>query len=118
MAKLDFNKINRPVLELTMEDEAQTNITVETPSEGLVEELEAMIPELDTIFSPDNPKSVDAAYDLAARLMSCNQEGVTVTADDLRTKYWRKNTIHNQLALMSFIGAYMDFLQEIKNAKN
>ena len=118
MAKLDFNKINRPVLELTMMDEAQTVLHVTSPSEGLVEDLEAMLPELEQVFAPGNEGTVDASYDLAAKLMSCNKQGVTVTPDDLRTKYWPKDRLTNMENLVFFIGAYMDFLEEIKNAKN
>ena len=43
MAKtLDFNKINRPVLQLIMPNKDKTEIKVSTPSEALVEELQAM----------------------------------------------------------------------------
>lgn len=118
MAKLNFNTVNRPTLELTMMDEAKTVITVTSPNEGLVEELEATMPELQKVFEPGDQGTVEAAYDLAARLMSCNKEGLQVSVADLRGKYWPEDAITNMLYLTMFYSAYLDFIQEINNAKN
>ena len=118
MAKLDFNLINQPVLELTMMDEAKTAITVTSPAEGLVEELQDTVPELQNILKAGNETSVAAAYNLAARLMSCNRQGLQVTAEDLKTKYWPKDRYANLLNLVYFVSAYLDFIHEIENAKN
>lgn len=118
MAKLNFNNLVAPVLELEMADEAHTLITVTTPSEGLVEELEDMVPQAATIFSEDNPDMLDACYDLAARVMSCNKEGINVTVEDLKTKYWPADRVANQVHLLTFFKAYLDFVDEIKSAKN
>lgn len=118
MAKLDFNQINRPVLELTMMDEAQTVIDVTTPTEGLVEELQATLPELQKIFAPGDQGTVDAAYDLAARLISCNKQRLAVCVDDLRSKYWPADRLTNLENLVFFFSAYADFIGEINNAKN
>lgn len=116
MAKLDFRELYMPVYELTMMD--GTDITVTHPNEGLVEELEAMASEVETIFSADNPDVIDEVYKLAAQLISCNKQGLSVSADDLRTKYWPEDKTLNQLALLSFISEYMNFLDEIKKVKN
>ena len=118
MAKLDFNQINRPVLELTMMDAAKTCILVTAPKEGLVEELQAVLPELQAICSKGDEAAVNAAYDLAARLMSCNKQNQQVTAEDLRVKYWPEEGMENMLNLVAFFGAYMDFIGELSNAKN
>ena len=118
MAKLDFNKINRPVLQLTMMDEERTGITVTTPSEGLVEELQETLPELQKILTPGDEGTVEAAYDLAARLISCNKEGLQVTADDLRSKYWPADRLANMENMVVFFSAYMDFIEELNSAKN
>lgn len=118
MAKLDFNALAGPVLELTMMDEGKTSILVDVPTEGLIEKMEGMIPHLATLFDPDKPESIGAAYDLAARLISCNKLGLQVSAADLREKYWRTHPVLNQLDLMAFFKAYLEFIEEIKNAKN
>ena len=53
MAKtLDFNVIAPPTLPLIMRDDRRTEIIVTTPTEGLVEELQAMAPELTKILEP------------------------------------------------------------------
>lgn len=118
MARLDFNSINRPVLELTMMDEAKTIITVTSPTEGLVEELEATLPELQKVLAASDQGALDAAYDLAARVMSCNKQGLTVTVEDLRGKFWPKDRMRNLENLVFFFGAYMEFISEINSAKN
>lgn len=114
MAKtINFNALRRPSLPLVMSDEAQTKITVGAPSEGLVEELQQIAPEMQTALQSENAESIRTIYDLAARLMSCNREGITVTATDLRDVY--KLGLEE---LIFFYQAYMDFIAEITNAKN
>ena len=110
---LDFNSINRPVLELVMLDEAKTVIKVGTPTEKLVEELQATMPELQNVLSTGDKSAVELCYDLAARLINCNRSFITVTAEELREKY----RIDLE-GLVIFYSAYLDFIQEINNAKN
>ena len=57
--------------------------------------------------------TVQACYDLAARLMSCNRSGIKVTTEDLRGKYQI-----NLEALIIFYNAYIDFIEEVTNQKN
>ena len=119
MAKtLDFNLFNQPTLPLVMCDAEHTPFTVTVPTEELVEELEALAPNLNTIFKSDNPTAHDAVYKLAAKFISCNLEGLQVTAEELKTKYWPKSRLTNQLYLLRFFSAYLDFINEIKEAKN
>lgn len=114
MAKtLNFNTIVPPTLPLVMRDEAQTEITVVSPTEGLVEELQAIAPHMTEMLQSDESQAIPAIYDLAAKLISCNKEGLAVSVDDLRNKYKL-----NLEALIVFYNAYMDFLAEITNAKN
>lgn len=114
MAKtLDFNTIIRPTLPLVMRDENHTEITVTAPTEALVEELQDIGPELGKILGDNSPQSIEAVYSLAARLISCNRNGLQVTAEDLRGKYKL-----NLEAMLIFYNVYLDFINEIKNAKN
>ena len=110
---LDFNSINRPVLELVMQDEAKTVIKVSTPSEKLVEELQATMPELQEVLNTGNKDAVALCYDLAARLINCNRSFITVTAEELREKF----RIDLE-SLVIFYSAYLDFIQEINDVKN
>ena len=114
MAKtLDFNIINPPTLPLIMRDERRTEIIVSTPTEQLVEELQALAPELTKILNVGDADSIQAVYGLAAKLISCNRSGLQVTAEDLRDKYKL-----NLEALVVFYSVYLDFINEIINAKN
>ena len=114
MAKtLNFNTLITPTLPLVMCDEDQTKVTVTVPTEGLVEELQGIAPKLSEMLNANESEAIPAIYGLAARLISCNQEGLTVTVDDLRGRYKL-----NLEALIVFFNVYLDFLGEITNAKN
>ena len=114
MAKvLDFNTIERPVLELVMQDDERTHIKVSTPTESLVEELAKLAPQLEKVLQSQDEESIAAIYDLAARLINCNRNFVKVTPEELRGKYRM-----NFESLIIFFGAYVDFINEVTNAKN
>lgn len=113
MKTLDFNSLEPKVLELIMKDDAHTVIQVSTPTEGLVEELQKVAPKLNAAIKDKNSMNVEAVYDLAARLISCNLAGLQVTKEDLRDKYHL-----NLEGLLIFFGAYIDFINEVTNVKN
>ena len=114
MAKvLDFNTIERPVLELVMQDDERTHIKVSTPTESLVEELAALAPQMEKVLQSKDADSIAAIYDLAARLINCNRSFVKVTAEDLRGKFCM-----NLESMVIFFGAYVEFINEVTNAKN
>lgn len=110
---LDLNTVERPVLQLIMQDDERTRIDVSTPTESLVEELRQLAPQLNKIIK--NPDKMDsrAPYDLAARLINCNRSFITVTPEELSGKYRM-----NLESLLIFFGAYIDFIDEITKAKN
>lgn len=110
---LDFNVLVPPTLSLVMRDDEKTEITVTAPFEALVEELQAVAPVMEEALRSEEATAVPVIYDLAARLISCNKQGLKVTADDLRGKYRL-----NLEALVVFYNVYLDFLSEITNSKN
>lgn len=110
---LDLNTAQRPTLELTLQDEGRTLVRVTTPTEGLVRELQATAPELKKTLETGDQESLVAIFDLAAQLISCNRDGFKVTGEELRTKY----RMDLESAVI-FYSAYMDFINEITNAKN
>ena len=110
---LNFNQLQRPTLELTMMDETQTVIKVSTPTIALTEELTEIMPQFEEVAKSGNREAVEAVYDLAARLINCNYSFITVTGEELRTKY-----AMGLDSLQIFFSVYMDFLTEIYNAKN
>lgn len=114
MAKvLDLNTVERPVLTLILQDENRTRIDVTTPTESLVEELRHIAPQLSASLENPNDMDAKAPYDLAARLISCNKQGLQVTAEDLAGKYRM-----NLESMLIFYGAYVEFIDDITKAKN
>lgn len=109
---LDLTTVERPTLELILNDDAHTKLHLTLPTEGMVQELQGVGKQLGKA-QKGNTEGVAIAYDLTARLMSCNRDGVTVTVDDLRGKYR-----FDLETLFIFYGAYLEFINEIKNAKN
>lgn len=110
---IDFNALEQPTIEVVMRDDAKTKITVIAPSEALIEKLSANIDIIKNACKSDNPQSMDECYSLTAEFMSCNKEGLTITGEELRKKY---NV--NYVMLFVFLKNYMDFIDDIKNAKN
>lgn len=110
---LDLNTATLPTLELTLQDEAKTCVHVTLPSEALINELQAMSPELQPILAKGDREGVEAIYDLAARLISCNLEGRTITGEDLRGVYRMKLE-----SAVVFYSVYLDFINDIIDAKN
>lgn len=109
---LDLNNVIRPTLELTMMDDDRTLLRVKTPTEGMVQELQAMHGDLAKLETGDRD-GVDMIYDLAARLLSHNRDFIKVTAEDLRGKY--------RVDLESLIiiyNAYLEFINALTNEKN
>ena len=110
---LDFNVIVPHSLPLVMRDPERTKIDVLAPTEGLVEELEAVGADMKAALESNEEASIPVIYDLAARLISCNRQGLQVTAEDLGSKYRM-----NLESMLIFYGAYVDFIDEITKAKN
>lgn len=109
---LDLNTAQSSLLELTLQDEKHTMLQLDIPTEALVRELEGLTPELEKIKTGDR-SSVEMIYDLAARLISCNLDYVTVTGEELRTKY-RMNLV----SAINFFSAYFDAIQALIDEKN
>lgn len=114
MAKvLDFNALQRPTLELVMPDENKTKLRLVCPTERLIERLEAGMKELTDVMKKKDGGAIAACFELAADLINCNDDGVVVNAQELRDKY------HLGIeSLVVFYSTYVDFIDEIKNAKN
>lgn len=108
----DFNAISLNTLETRLD--AATVLHVTTPPEYMIEQLEAAPGELAALREGgNNAEKSRAAYGLVAKLISCNTEGVTVTAEDLLTKY----KIH-PVVLSMYVTAYMEYINEFHTAKN
>lgn len=110
---LDFNALEKPVLELTLKDEAKTVVRATAPTEELVERLTAASSEIQKVIKDNTGETVKALFELIAELMSCNIDGLVFTAEDLRDKYGMK-----LYEATVFVKVYLEFIQELNNAKN
>ena len=113
MRTLDFNALEKPVLELTLKDEAKTVVRVTAPTEELVERLTAAAGELQKVINDNTGETVRSLFELIAELMNCNIDGLTFTAEELRDKY--KMNLYDATVLVQ---AYLEFINELNEAKN
>lgn len=114
MAKLlNFRHFAQPTLPIVMNDAAETPFTLIAPSVELVERLEANQDTIVATFQKGDRESLDAIWDLAASLISCNREGRKTTADELKGRYGMSYQM-----LFAFLTAYGEFIAEIEAAKN
>lgn len=113
MKKLDLNALQRPTLDLTLRDEARTVVHMTLPTTKLVERLLAVAPKLSELAKTSDPRAAEALFDLLADLISTNEDGLTVTAEELRDVYG----VHFD-DLFFIFPAYLEFVSEVQNAKN
>lgn len=114
MAKvLDFNSFTQPTLPVVLCDGEKKRLNITAPSTDLIEKLAANKDTIAKALSSKDTSVFSAIYNLAAELMSHNDEGFTVTDDELKTKYGV-----TYVMLFAFFNAYSAFVDEIKNAKN
>ena len=109
---LDLNTVQSSILDITLQDKDRTVVHLDVPSEELVRELEALVPELDKLKKGDRA-AVNETYEVAAKLINCNQDYFQVTAQELRTTYRM-----NLLSAINFLSAYFDCIEALANQKN
>lgn len=110
---LDFNKFEQPSLPLVMKDPNQTKFTVIAPSVELIQKLEANQEDIEKALKKGDENAIAKAWDLAAELISCNEEGRQVTASELQEKYRM-----TYVMLFAFFKVYGELVDEIESAKN
>jgi len=109
---LNLNTAKRPVFTLTLMDDAETTIHVKVPEMEMFKEIQGMSAELSAL-GDDSPEAVDAIFDITSRILSCNRERLTLSAEDLRGKY----RMGLEEVLLVF-GSYMEFITDIVKEKN
>lgn len=113
MQALDFNALQQPTWPITLKDDDKTQINITVPTVDFVDRITAMAPQLNAAAKAKDSHAMQAAYKLIAEVMSCNDDGYTFTAEELRNHYHM-----SFLDLLVFVKGYMEFIQEIKDAKN
>lgn len=113
MDELEFNKYRPPILRVHMMDDDHTILHIVPPTVALQEELRSVSDTLASLLCGGEEDQRKGLTNLAARLMSCNRNGVSISADDLIKRY---NLDTADLAI--FYDRYVEFLTNIENAKN
>jgi superfamily II RNA helicase len=114
MAKmLDLNALDQPILEVKLRDEARTIFRLTTPTTKLVERFVTIKDEVSEIVKTKDVEKLEKLYEFTAEIISCNAEYITVTAEELKTKY--RLTLGD---LVVIFAAYLDFIKELNSAKN
>lgn len=113
MKMFDFNAVQQPTWPVKLKDDAQTVVTLSAPTTELVDRLIAVTPELEEAARTKDGKTIRAIYALVADIMSCNEDGFTFTAEELRDKY--RLTL---LDVFKFVPGYLEFIKEMQDAKN
>ena len=109
---LDLNTVQSSIMDVTLQDKDRTLVRLDFPTEELVRELEAMVPELNKLEKGDRT-AINMAYELAAKLINCNLDYIKVTAQELRTTYRM-----SLLSAVTFFSAYLDAIHALENEKN
>lgn len=113
MKALDFNAIQQPTWPITLKDADRTTVNLTAPTVDMVDRLIAATPDLERVAKSKDGRTTRAVYELFADLVNCNDDGYTFTAEELRDKY--KIDLQE---LFVFFAGYLEFVNEIKNAKN
>lgn len=113
MKALNFNDIQQPTWAVTLRDEAQTTVNLVAPTVELIDKLTAMAPSLREVAESKDGRAVRACYEVIAEVISCNEDGFTFTAEELRDRYKMKF-----LDILTLTNGYFEFIAEIKDAKN
>ena len=113
MKTLDFNAIKQPTWTIKLKDKDQTTVNLTTPTVDLVDRLIAATPDLQQVADSKDGRAVRAVYELIADIMNCNDDGYAFTAEELRDKY--KMSL---LDVFRFVDGYLEFVKELKEAKN
>ena len=113
MQMFDFNTIQQPTWPIKLADTDQTVVRLSYPSLELADKLTAMSHSLKDVVNSNNTETVRKAFGVVAAVMSCNEDGLTFTAEELRDKYHM-----TLLGMARFTAGYLDFLREANNAKN
>ena len=108
---LNFNDITKRYLTITFTDEHKTTIMVGTPTKTLLRELINLTTKIDNTETEDSFGTLDALYDVCAKVMSRNKAGVKITKEFLEDNFDFED-------ILLFLNKYMSFISEITRQKN
>lgn len=106
---LDFNKLKKQYLTVTLADEDKTVLMISTPTKNILDDFLAMTESL----KDENigEEAIDELYNIVAKILSRNKGGIEITPNKV------KNTMDFEDVII-FIRAYTDFISEVSGSKN
>lgn len=107
--KFDFNNVKLKTMTVTLSDEKKTTLVVMTPDKKLMSELQTFKKDSQNL---EETEVLDSLYELTAKIMSRNKNGVKIDAETLRELYDDVGYI------IAFLNAYIEFVKELVNSKN
>ena len=113
MAKpLNFNRINKKYLSVTLADEKETTLLIGSPTKAIMDDLLIIKSGLENVTDDDiDPETLNDMYDATAKIMSRNKAGVKITVEKLSNLFDIED-------IMIFFNSYMSFMEEITDTKN
>lgn len=112
MAKsLDFNKVPKQYLTVTLADEKKTTLMIGTPDKKTMEELILLQDAIEGMEEEKDSEKMDCLYSLCSRLMSRNKGGIEISKEQIETLFDFEDII-------IFFNAYMSFIDEVMTTKN
>jgi hypothetical protein len=113
MAKsLNFNKVKKEYLTITLQDENNTVIMVLTPTKGEMTRLVSLRSSLESIKDDSQDlEALDELFEASATLMSRNKGGIKIDKK-LLEKIWDYQDV------LIFFNAYMEFVTDTMQGKN
>ena len=113
MAKaLNFNKVKKTYMTITLADEAETTLMIGTPTKAIMDDLMSLQDNLVSISDDRaNTEATGELYKTCAKLMSRNKGGIKITAEYLEN-------IFDFEDIIIFFNAYMEFIAEVTGGKN
>lgn len=107
---LDFRKQKKNCLKVTLNDAAETRLSIMQPTKGLFQKMVSMSEDVARMGGSDID-ALDEVYAVCAELMSRNREGVAVSKEAL------EDTLDFE-DVVAFLNAYNAFVAGIVHGKN
>lgn len=110
MTSLDFRKTKKHYLKVTLNDAAETNLSIMQPTKELFERMVVMSEEVASISGSDL-EALDEVYGVCAELMSRNKEGLIISKSNLASTLDFED-------IVTFLQTYSTFVAGIVHGKN
>lgn len=112
MKTLDFNKIKKEYLTVTLNDEKSTTIMVGTPGKALMTELMSLQEYIKEYEAGEvSEETLDNLYIICAKVMSRNKANVRISKEQLEE-------IFDIEDIIIFFNTYLDYIKGLANSKN